>query len=791
MKKILIIFISGFLSVIAIAQVPQGFNYQALAADASANPIRNADLEIRITILSDTILPVIVWQELHSGIRTNAHGVFSLVIGSGARQPASTAAKFSEINWSASQMFLRTQILYQSTWRNMGSAKMWTVPYSMVAGDLSGSVKKLVVSGITSSVDETLFEVKNRAGQTVFAVYNEGVRVYVDDGLAKGSKGGFAIGGFSTAKASSQNLFVVSPDSIRAYIGSNPVKGSKGGFAIGGFDLAKAQGEEFLRVTRDSTRVYVNQAAKGSKGGFAIGGFSDAKGDINNFLNLTPLNYFIGHNSGRSVTTGLYNSSLGYESGLNISSGESNAFLGYQSGYNNTTGSSNLFLGYKTGFSNTKGNYNTFLGYKAGYSNTDGLNNSFLGSFAGENNSTGSYNIFVGDSSGFNNTIGENNSFVGTKAGFSNISGYSNSFIGNYTGHANKSGSENVFIGNFSGYSNIISGGNVIIGNRAGYLSKAGWNNVFIGTETGYNNIDGEGNVYIGYKTGINNVHGTRNIFIGNFAGGDQQGSNKLIIDNFPGDSSQVAIWGDLSAKKLRFNSTVGIGTHPDWHDLSIYNKYSRATLNIKGKGDAYDYSAISLESEQTPNAKSYVISHKANNYLGFLYFDGIGWFPRIWISPSGKISIGTYDDGTEMLDVNGNGRFRAVTSGTYSAPLNITSNGTLTTSTSDISMKKNIVSIDDGLKKVLKMKGVYFSWKNDPLDVRKVGFIAQEMEQVLPEVVFTNTVDGLKGINYSEITAVLVQAVKEQQHEIDLQRKEIDELKALVNSLIVKNNLK
>jgi len=76
----------------------------------------------------------------------------------------------------------------------------------------------------------------------------------------------------------------------------------------------------------------------------------------------------------------------------------------------------------------------------------------------------------------------------------------------------------------------------------------------------------------------------------------------------------------------------------------------------------------------------------------------------------------------------------------------------------------------------------------------RRVGFIAQEMEKVLPEVVFTNPVDGFKGINYPEITAVLVQAIKEQQEVIEKQQSEINhlksledevsELKALVNSL-------
>jgi len=74
----------------------------------------------------------------------------------------------------------------------------------------------------------------------------------------------------------------------------------------------------------------------------------------------------------------------------------------------------------------------------------------------------------------------------------------------------------------------------------------------------------------------------------------------------------------------------------------------------------------------------------------------------------NGNTAIG-HASPTQMLDVNGNARFRLIASGTYSAPLNITSDGTLTTFTSDISMKKNIIPIDQALNKVLEMKGVYF----------------------------------------------------------------------------------
>jgi ABC-type Fe3+-citrate transport system substrate-binding protein len=81
-------------------------------------------------------------------------------------------------------------------------------------------------------------------------------------------------------------------------------------------------------------------------------------------------------------------------------------------------------------------------------------------------------------------------------------------------------------------------------------------------------------------------------------------------------------------------------------------------------------------------------------------------------------------------------------------------------------------------------MTGVYFSWINDKVDSRRLGFIAQEMEKVLPEVVFTNQVDGLKGINYPEITAVLVQAVKEQQKQIESQNERIERLERMIEEM-------
>jgi len=270
------------------SQVPGGFNYQAIARDESGNPIKNTSIPVTITIQSDSLGGTIFWEELHSSVETNDYGLINLIIGKGTKQPASTVSNFGDIDWKVLPKYIKFQVFYKSQLLNMGSAGLWSIPYAMVAEDLAGSVGKLEVYGKTTEPDEALFEVKNKDGQTVFAVYNGGVRIFVDEGYdSKGAKGGFSVGGFDQVKEPGQVYFVVNSDSIRAYIDTNEEKTVKGGFSVGGFTQAKAN-EEYLRVTRDSTRVYINNTeTKSKKGGFSVGGFADLKNDDNEYLSVT------------------------------------------------------------------------------------------------------------------------------------------------------------------------------------------------------------------------------------------------------------------------------------------------------------------------------------------------------------------------------------------------------------------------------------------------------------------------------------------------------------------------
>jgi hypothetical protein len=132
-----------------------------------------------------------------------------------------------------------------------------------------------------------------------------------------------------------------------------------------------------------------------------------------------------------------------------------------------------------------------------------------------------------------------------------------------------------------------------------------------------------------------------------------------------------------------------------------------------------------------------------------------------------GRIAIGNITEATSKLDVDGSARFRNISTGTGD-PIVADAGGNLFRQASDISLKTDIQQITGAISSVKQLRGVSFSWVNDPDQDRSLGLIAQEVETTIPEVVFTNPVDGYKGVNYSEIVPVLIEAIKEQQEQIE-----------------------
>ncbi|MDP6586668.1 MAG: tail fiber domain-containing protein, partial [Anaerolineales bacterium] len=96
----------------------------------------------------------------------------------------------------------------------------------------------------------------------------------------------------------------------------------------------------------------------------------------------------------------------------------------------------------------------------------------------------------------------------------------------------------------------------------------------------------------------------------------------------------------------------------------------------------------------------------------------------------------------------------------------NINYQGSLT-NVSDIRYKKEIVTIDSALDKVNSLRGVTYKWRTDEFPDTNwststiLGVIAQEVEPIIPEIVFTAD-DGYKSVDYSKFTPVLINAIQE-----------------------------
>ena len=97
----------------------------------------------------------------------------------------------------------------------------------------------------------------------------------------------------------------------------------------------------------------------------------------------------------------------------------------------------------------------------------------------------------------------------------------------------------------------------------------------------------------------------------------------------------------------------------------------------------------------------------------------------------------------------------------------------------SDITLKKNINNLKNSLEKVNSLRGVSFDWKAESKSQFKdnIGFIAQEVEEIIPELVSEGS-DGIKSVNYISMVSILTEAIKEQQKMIQELQNDVSELK-------------
>lgn len=132
-------------------------------------------------------------------------------------------------------------------------------------------------------------------------------------------------------------------------------------------------------------------------------------------------------------------------------------------------------------------------------------------------------------------------------------------------------------------------------------------------------------------------------------------------------------------------------------------------------------------------------------------------------LQQNGNVGIGTATP-AQRLTVNGN-----VLANNVAVP-------------SSIRFKDHVAVMDDALASLMKLEGVRFDWKPEwakerPGREHDIGFVAEDVQKVFPEIVFRDAGGAVVGMDYSRLTAVAVQAIKQQQAQRDADKKELERL--------------
>jgi hypothetical protein len=374
-----------------------------------------------------------------------------------------------------------------------------------------------------------------------------------------------------------------------------------------------------------------------------------------------------------------------------------------------------------------------------------------------------SENSFFGYKAGFLTTIGRFNSFYGAYAGHINVTGAENCFFGYEAGKDNNDGTNNCYYGNFSG-KGISGNANSFFGWGAGtsFLATGGLN-VFIGANSGNSISSGSANTLIGTNTSLT---------IGTLENATAVGSRAMV-----GASNALVLGGISGFNGATADVNVGIGTFsPDTKlEVAGSNGVTSRLTSLNGSDVVFDFKRTGSD-------------WRIKNSTGLLY---IGQSSDDLATVVEVIRLG----GASLTPATDNFVTLGSTSLRWTQVCAV--NGTI--NTSDERLKKDVTGLGYGLDALMMLNPVTFRWKDGNIDngSKHIGFLAQDLQKVLPEVVVDHewkegaesskrewTTTSTLGVNYAEMTPVLVKAVQEQQQMIEQLQKEIAALKLEINKL-------
>ncbi|MBO6546003.1 MAG: tail fiber domain-containing protein [Balneolaceae bacterium] len=797
-------------SVNIYAQVPQGFNFQAIARGVDGLPLINQELSVRISVLEGSETGTATYVETHT-LTTNTAGLLQLVIGQGTPVESS----FGDVNWSGFDNYVKLEIdpAGGTEFEELGTSQLLSVPYAILAENVvnggSGGGFPLTINLNTADTDSSFiinidgtstakpFQVFSKSTGFNGAVWGEAISDGSNPanqrgtyGMANGNGTGQHIGLFGGA--------VNFDGTGGSRTGAYGQAASKAKFNYGVRGLVQGDGSGDL--------VAVGEEVDGDFGSYNIGGGFYSSGNLNGNVGVEGI---ASGDDGSRINFGVIGTSRSTAEGFNVGvRGEargSQSFNTALEGEANGAGTKNLGLRLNVydGSSN--------IGMEVNADTAAILNGDVIinGALVHNGSSSGGGAVTKYDF----DTTNPDSAFKINVTGPNNATGListatSDGINAGLEGHSDSgSGNDNLQVGTYGeaagegtgthmGVYGVATGpesGSGDVGRRYGLYGSA--------RSTGRENIGGFG---IGRGAGDGEV-----IALGDeFAGGDFNvgGFNIGLVgfarDNVNGNVGiRGYVYGTEGGRENRGVSGEAVAT-------GTGRNIGAQTITHSSQSDNIGFHALMFDDGSGNNSiNNYGTRLEVNNQASG---ENIGlWASVDGVAPNNtgmklEVSNGTTDNiglivnAATAAELNGNVFINGDLN--YSGALN---------NTSDRNLKENIQPLQNGLETIMKLNPTTYNFRgNGEYNGLKLsmgihyGLIAQEVEQVLPSLVkdnvhtYSESVNSTTGpnqsngdeviktmdyktMNYTELIPVLIKAVQEQQEEIDRLTKEVERLKS------------
>jgi len=481
-----------------------------------------------------------------------------------------------------------------------------------------------------------------------------------------------------------------------------------------------------------------------------------------------------------SVTSGNFNTASGYKALFLDTSGSNNTANGAGALENNTTGGHNTANGVGALQDNLVGSFNTASGWNALFFNTIGTYNTAIGEEALGLNTNGALNTAIGSQALVSNTSGSVNTANGYRALFSNEVGYENTAVGAYALENSTNDNQLVAIGYqalqndnafANGQTSSGNGANTAVGFQALQLNTIGNGNTAVGYQALNANTTGGGNTATGDHALLKNTSGSQNTANGvgalywNTSGwyNTANGIDALYANTEGGTNTANGFDALSSNTNGSANTANGAGALENLTTGSHNTADGNLALSNLTEGD----NNIALGNE----AGIDLATGSDNIYIG---------------NPGASAENGIIRIGNEGVQTNAfiAGIYTGITAG--GSAVYVDANGQLGTRTSSRRYKQDIRSMGDASDVLLSLRPVTFRYKPeiDPKGLPQFGLVAEEVDQVDPDLVVRDQRHGIYTVRYETVNAMLLNEFQKEHNQVEQLKRQNDSLVERLNKL-------